>query len=1149
MKKLLVILLAALTATLLFACTPQKPCEHIDADDDGKCDKCTEDFTDGEDLPAPCEHIDADGDGKCDKCAENFPGSEEAPDTPDNPDTPSEPENPENPETPSEPENPETPEEPSEPEEPVIPEYLGITVSAAIPTKNTPLPSFIGGTAAPTALSASSASRVTFDSALREYFAKPGNAPTMPTPTEYALYCNVGDRVYAQVWLSNPDEYSIISLKINGTRYAVGEALSTFNVSKGGQKYTCLWVGFNIPNGTVGEMSFEVTDIEYEGGKLLDAALFADKDTAYVALPYGNTLPTVTDATADEITLSSASVSFNIADSADIATLSGGIIGVAIFDNYKIIANKTVTAGDGTITADTLTEGEEYWFVAYLYADLHDGAGLVPHKLIEVRFEAEAALSISKAESNLVYDSAYERYYTVISIEAELLSPTATFIKLQLLKDGSVVYESTDFNGSLSLSEGILNATEYTARIYYADEAYPEGHLVEKAIPAELLNKPTFIDGFTYTLMDDAVYRFRLSSFENTAPSRVLKLKVYSKQSARYIAEDYLAYLNNKNILSELGTEIRRLTIIISNSSTPTAQKDAARAESYKLEARVDAIENAIDAVEKYYSDKNKAFFEAEAAKGKYLFEISRDELTVIGEYTYAVLKDVLADGFRELYFEVEYEYDVNNGQGMLTSTLDSRMTVESSFTGIFTEIVSHEINGNKLSLSLKNSLDASAPSDDTLTDYLKSYVSKIYYYDSDDRKDYVLYERADAPTFAVDEDAWLAEYFSLLRSGESTAGLYDKYVPKHDEMYTFELDLTKISAGTKELRVEITRFKNEFSETSPSTYKLTVDVKKKLPTPSVEFGDVYTVIPTTKIDDWVGEILVEALTPDGKTVAPTSIDSMYFRFENLPLGSKVRAKLSSYGSWEESDWSDWFTYDKMKVAAPSLTGYSLKDGAISWTFLGADLDFDHYVYTVNGGDPVHIYKGAKLLVQLSEGDVFRIKCVPTANLENQGYADSDWVEYVCTDERERLDTPAVSINGNILSWEAVEGATRYVVTINDKEYTVYSTSVALTSGDYYFVSAYDDTYAKAASAPTEEAVFKEKLANPEFSSLYDGFIMWTGVKNAEGYRYKINQNGTNQTSQSPYIEDTLTRGQELWVQAYAYGYNSSDWVLIYTKN
>lgn len=40
------------------------PCtEHVDADDDGKCDKCGTDFTDGCDF-----HVDDDDDGMCDKC-------------------------------------------------------------------------------------------------------------------------------------------------------------------------------------------------------------------------------------------------------------------------------------------------------------------------------------------------------------------------------------------------------------------------------------------------------------------------------------------------------------------------------------------------------------------------------------------------------------------------------------------------------------------------------------------------------------------------------------------------------------------------------------------------------------------------------------------------------------------------------------------------------------------------------------------------------------------------------------------------------------------------------------------------------------------------------------------------------------------------
>ena len=51
----------------------KEPCtEHRDADDNDKCDKCGASFTDGKDVADPCEHVDADDNGKCDKCDEDF---------------------------------------------------------------------------------------------------------------------------------------------------------------------------------------------------------------------------------------------------------------------------------------------------------------------------------------------------------------------------------------------------------------------------------------------------------------------------------------------------------------------------------------------------------------------------------------------------------------------------------------------------------------------------------------------------------------------------------------------------------------------------------------------------------------------------------------------------------------------------------------------------------------------------------------------------------------------------------------------------------------------------------------------------------------------------------------------------------------------
>ncbi len=72
MKKLLstlfILMLALLTLT---ACG----CDHLDKNDDGKCDECGDKFTDGTDAPVTppsCQHRDADDNEKCDSCGEDF---------------------------------------------------------------------------------------------------------------------------------------------------------------------------------------------------------------------------------------------------------------------------------------------------------------------------------------------------------------------------------------------------------------------------------------------------------------------------------------------------------------------------------------------------------------------------------------------------------------------------------------------------------------------------------------------------------------------------------------------------------------------------------------------------------------------------------------------------------------------------------------------------------------------------------------------------------------------------------------------------------------------------------------------------------------------------------------------------------------------
>ena len=80
---------------------------------------------------------------------------------------------------------------------------------------------------------------------------------------------------------------------------------------------------------------------------------------------------------------------------------------------------------------------------------------------------------------------------------------------------------------------------------------------------------------------------------------------------------------------------------------------------------------------------------------------------------------------------------------------------------------------------------------------------------------------------------------------------------------------------------------------------------------------------------------------------------------------------------------------------------------------------------------------------------------------------------------------------------------------------------------------------------------FAPKLANPVFKSATADMIRWqSGDSYTQGYYYKIGENGEVQTTNRPtlYFKDlTVNPGDIIYVQAYANGCESSDWVLLYT--
>lgn len=142
-----------------------------------------------------------------------------------------------------------------------------------------------------------------------------------------------------------------------------------------------------------------------------------------------------------------------------------------------------------------------------------------------------------------------------------------------------------------------------------------------------------------------------------------------------------------------------------------------------------------------------------------------------------------------------------------------------------------------------------------------------------------------------------------------------------------------------------------------------------------------------------------------------------------------------------------------------------------------------------------------------------------------------------------------VGVDGNTLSWSAVEGATNgYTVRVaedNDKTVTVSDTSLSLASGEVvtYFVSgentlevkvnATDDKEESAYSAPVvytyTAPVVNTPFEKPSNLAINDGVLTWTAVSGAEKY---IVANGTKSVEVSAASIDLKEYASELGLSA-----------------
>ena len=412
------------------------------------------------------------------------------------------------------------------------PKYLGIIATNGAPSKGDGVPSVI----LPRIMARGNLS---LDDLLNNHFTNEENhlGTQEPQESDYDVYSKAGETVYIQIWLNNPDQYTILSLMLNGTKYQVGDGFASFFIEDNGVHYNCVYVAVRIPNETYVEKNYTVTNIEYISDTFINAdgtdEFMNENDTVTVGLPYGDTQVQVSTLEPTDLTTSEYKVSFDITDADGIIENSGSWLGMAVYDESTLVFNKGLTVGSNTVEVSGLAEETSYLVEVYIYGDLHDGEGVKLHTLSSRQITTQSAIDYFEVEAGYYSKWGFPEMGEEpdsglsISVSLYLTSNTATYDRLELYKGSELVYTNEEFNYSEEIQD-LLADTEYTVRVYYSDTDYSE-HFIEKTVITGRMDKPEMNLQGKYSFLNSALFTFDLieNGYLRQAIAKNVRVDIY----------------------------------------------------------------------------------------------------------------------------------------------------------------------------------------------------------------------------------------------------------------------------------------------------------------------------------------------------------------------------------------------------------------------------------------------------------------------------------------------------------------------------------------------------------------------------------------------------------------------------------------------
>ena len=265
-------------------------------------------------------------------------------------------------------------------------------------------------------------------------------------------YAAQNQDVYIHIYISNPDQFEILSFTLNGQKY------SSY-MFEAGSTQELLILKYNV-GAASGIVEYTIDQIKYiDGTEIKDVKIGGDRTVKAGIRTEDQVTATVTN-----LQIGTNSVSFNatIADEDNLIAYNNGVIKAVLFDGDTLVAEKELTLGSNAVTFENLKNGTVYQYAIVACYDNLTGDAIGFHVLAKKAFQTNNIVlfdNIVVGQDNINFTFKWDE-----SVATKALT------SLKLYKDGELV-TALETNATTAL--GLLSANEYVLIAEYQDLGQP----------------------------------------------------------------------------------------------------------------------------------------------------------------------------------------------------------------------------------------------------------------------------------------------------------------------------------------------------------------------------------------------------------------------------------------------------------------------------------------------------------------------------------------------------------------------------------------------------------------------------------------------------------------------------------------------------